>query len=106
MMNRHRMAASPYTRRAFLKTMSVGAATLALPGCEPSSKQATPLPEQASPLPQIGLQLWTVREAIEQDMAGTLPLTIRVPRHLLNLVAFKACLDEAVRVLTAIAHQP
>ncbi len=66
------MAASAYTRRAFLKTMSVGAATLALPGCQPSSEQAAPLPEQAQPLPQIGLQLWTVREAIEQDMAGTL----------------------------------
>ena len=61
-----------FTRRAFLKTMSVGAATLALPGCQPSPEQAAPLPEQAPSLPQIGLQLWTVREAIEQDMAGTL----------------------------------
>ncbi len=63
---------SAYTRRAFLKTMSVGAASLALSGCRPSSEQAALPPEQAPPLPQIGPQLWTVREAIEQDMAGTL----------------------------------
>ena len=61
-----------YTRRAFLKTMSAGAALAALPGCQPSSEQAAPLPDQTPPLPQIGLQLWTLREAIEQDMAGTL----------------------------------
>ncbi len=54
------------TRRSFLKTLGVGATGLALGRGAGRLFAATP------PLPKLGLQLWTVREAIEKDAALTL----------------------------------
>ena len=54
------------TRRSFLRTLGAGAAGLALG--RPADRLAAALP----PLPRVGLQLWTVREAIEKDAASTL----------------------------------
>ena len=67
------MIPTRHTRRDFLKAMGAGAAALALAGCRPDAEQQSPnQPAVEPPLPQIGLQLWTVRKEIEQDMAGAL----------------------------------
>ena len=67
------MTSTQQTRRAFLKTMGAGAVALALPGCRPDAERPNAdQPAEAPPLAQVGLQLWTVREAMKTDVAGTL----------------------------------
>ena len=55
------------TRRTFLKALGAGAAALAVPGCRGANEQ-----DHTAPLPKIGLQLWTIRDAIEIDAAAAL----------------------------------
>lgn len=66
------MALTEQTRRAFLKTMGLGAASVAVVGCRAASESEVPQPAPDLPSAQVGLQLWTVRDQIEQDMMGTL----------------------------------
>jgi sugar phosphate isomerase/epimerase len=61
------------TRRTFLKAAGIGAAALFIPGCEFSEKPGSGSKAAAKkPLPQAGLQLWTIRQAIEQDLGQAL----------------------------------
>ncbi len=62
------MISTQQTRRDFLKAVGAGAVALALPGCRSAAEQQA----QTQPAAQVGLQLWTLRKEIEQDMAGTL----------------------------------
>ncbi len=67
------MTVTAKTRRAFLKTMGAGAVALALPGCRTTAgQQDADKPAAEQPLARVGLQLWTVREAMQTDVAGTL----------------------------------
>ncbi|MEL6591510.1 MAG: twin-arginine translocation signal domain-containing protein, partial [Bacteroidota bacterium] len=61
------------TRRQFLQTASLAAIGLGLQGCADTATQKPQTTEtMTTPLPQIGLQLWTIREAINQDLAASL----------------------------------
>ncbi|MEM7370545.1 MAG: sugar phosphate isomerase/epimerase [Bacteroidota bacterium] len=65
------------TRRTFVKNASLAALSVGILGCgdsQQSSESATTslTPEPSISLPKIGLQLWTVRDLIEKDLAGTL----------------------------------
>ena len=67
------MTPTQQTRRDFLKAMGAGAVALAVPGCRPVAEEQTlDQPNEEQPVAQIGLQLWTLRKEIEQDLAGTL----------------------------------
>lgn len=68
------MLKTKHTRRNFLKTAGIGAAALILPRCDSSDKrQGEEARNQAmKSLPPIGIQLWTVRQAIEHDVEGAL----------------------------------
>ena len=63
------------TRRAFFKAAGLGAAVLLVPGYEFSAKQKsgnTAAEAAKKPIPKVGLQLWTIRQAIEQDVGQAL----------------------------------
>ena len=60
------------TRRTFLKTLGAAAAGVVVGGCRETSEPYTEPVATEPPLPRIGFQLYTVRDAIEVDAAGTL----------------------------------
>ncbi|MEM6345659.1 MAG: sugar phosphate isomerase/epimerase [Bacteroidota bacterium] len=63
------------TRRKFIQTASLGAIGVGLAACTPVTQEKEPVLQEnniAPLLPQIGLQLWTVRESITQDVYATL----------------------------------
>ena len=61
------------SRRTFMKTLGVAAFGVAVHGCRTPSGQHTEAPvEELPPLPRVGLQLYTLRDAMESDVDGTL----------------------------------
>lgn len=67
------------TRRQFLQTASLAAIGLGLPACdETATQQEQNTQTMTPPLPRIGLQLWSIREAINQDLPASLSAIARM----------------------------
>ena len=83
------------TRRTFIKTAGLGTAAFLIPGCGNGGKDEGGKSGEAATekqVPRAGLQLWTIRKAIEEDMPGALRRvaemgyvgveTARLPEHI------------------------
>ncbi|MEL7530926.1 MAG: sugar phosphate isomerase/epimerase [Bacteroidota bacterium] len=63
------------TRRKFIQTAGLGALGLGLSACTPTKREQSPVLQESAItplLPQIGLQLWSIRESIAQDLHASL----------------------------------
>ncbi len=61
------------SRRTFMKTLGAVAVSVAVHGCRtPSGQHAEAPVEELPPLPRVGLQLYTLRDAMQSDVDGTL----------------------------------
>ena len=113
------MKKNKQSRRTFLKAAGMGAAALLIPGCNSPAKKdsGNTVSETAGKkAPRSGLQLWTIREAIGEDMEGTLRRiaemgymgveTARLPEHITHEMVGRELKNLGLKVMAAHCEIP